>query len=150
MLRVCSRGTLIVAALAAALTLAPVSFGRGLHDGQQDGAHAFQDGHGGSQGSQGQSGGRSAPEQSGRGSVVQGGAAGFQSTRQGVVQSVSPGGIVLRQLDGTVVSVQVDRHTQITLDGRQGSLADVHPGYVVLASWSGSATASLLRFVRSG
>jgi hypothetical protein len=69
---------------------------------------------------------------------------------QGVVQQVSAKAVVLRQLDGTVVSVPVDRKTQIFVDNRPAQLAAVRPGYVVTASWAGGKAATALRFLRSG
>lgn len=76
------------------------------------------------------------------------GAPGGQSA-EGVVQSVGPRSVVLRELDGTLVTVPVGLETQVFLDGRPDVLADVRPGYVVAATWVGDAPASVLVFVRS-
>src|SRR5215469_6495088 len=51
---------------------------------------------------------------------------------QGVVQAVSGSAVVVRQLDGTVVSVGIDRKTKVVIDGRNGKIADVRPGFVLM------------------
>jgi hypothetical protein len=68
----------------------------------------------------------------------------------GVVQSVSSRAVVLRQLDGSIVSVPLGRDTQILLDGRPARLTDIRPGYVLDASWSAGQPPAALRFERSG
>lgn len=68
---------------------------------------------------------------------------------EGVVQAVSTRAVLLRELDGAVISVQVDRSTQVTLDGRPGSLQQVRPGDVVVVT--GAAHSGwLLRVATSG
>jgi hypothetical protein len=67
----------------------------------------------------------------------------------GVVQSVSSRAVLLRELDGAIVSVQVDRSTQVTLDGRPGSLEQVRPGDVVVVTGA-PHSGWLLRVATSG
>jgi len=71
--------------------------------------------------------------------------AGTSQTEQGVVQSISSRTLVLRELNGTVVTISIGAQTEIFVDGRPARAADVRPGFVVVASSSGSE----LRFVRS-
>jgi hypothetical protein len=51
---------------------------------------------------------------------------------QGVVQSVSASTVVVRQLDGSAVSVAIDRRTKITIAGHPGKIGDVKPGFVLV------------------
>src|SRR5580692_2215194 len=66
-------------------------------------------------------------------------------TEQGVVQSISARTLVLRELDGAIVTIPIGVQTQIFVDGRPARVEDVKPGFVVVASSFGSE----LRFVRS-
>ena len=52
------------------------------------------------------------------------------TTDRGVVQSVGSDQIVLRALDGSVVSFAVSSATRVKLNGVQVSLADIQPGFV--------------------
>lgn len=79
-----------------------------------------------------------------------GGANGGSAPATGVVQSVSDRGIVLRELDGTTVSVAAGNGTTVTIDGAPASLAEVRPGYVVEVEWAADGSAASLAFVRSG
>lgn len=88
------------------------------------------------------------PGRQGPGGLGVPGAPGGQSA-EGVVQSVGPRSVVLRELDGTIVTVPVGWETQVFVDGRPDVLTDVKPGYVVAATWVGDAPASVLVFVRS-
>ena len=67
---------------------------------------------------------------------------------QGVVQSVSTSVVFVRQLDGSTLSVPVDRKTRITVNGRSARITDVKPGYVLVAAWKAGQPATILRFVR--
>jgi hypothetical protein len=69
---------------------------------------------------------------------------------QGVVQSVSGSAVVVRQLDGSAVSVGISRNTRITVDGRPGKISDVKPGFVLVTSVKVGQPASALRFLRPG
>jgi hypothetical protein len=66
----------------------------------------------------------------------------------GVVQAVWPTGVVVKQLDGSSVSVPVGHRTKVTIDGKPGRLSQVRPGAVLVATWQAGTTPSLLRFVR--
>lgn len=54
----------------------------------------------------------------------------------GIVQSVSARAVLVRELDGSIVSVPVEPSTHVFVDGRRASLADVGPGFVAAASWT--------------
>jgi hypothetical protein len=75
------------------------------------------------------------------------GQSGTQSVR-GLVQLVSGAAVTLKQLDGSVVTVPVDRSTKVYIDGKSARLADVKPGFVLVASWKTGRPAETLRFVR--
>jgi hypothetical protein len=66
------------------------------------------------------------------------------------VQSVSGSAVVVRQLDGSAVSVGISRNTRITVDGRPGKISDVKPGFVLVTSVKVGQPASALRFLRPG
>jgi hypothetical protein len=67
---------------------------------------------------------------------------------QGVVQSVSISAVIVRQLDGSTVSVAIDRRTKITIGGRPGKITDVKPGFVLVTTVKAGQPASTLRFLR--
>jgi hypothetical protein len=63
---------------------------------------------------------------------------------QGVVQSVSANAILLKALDGSVVSIPIDGSTRFYVGDRPASLGDIKPGFVVTAAWrDGSAAAEI-------
>jgi hypothetical protein len=64
---------------------------------------------------------------------------------RGVVQSVTTSGIVLRELDGSVVSLVVGPATRVRLNGLPATLADVRPGFVAGVVHDGTAPAILVR-----
>jgi hypothetical protein len=65
----------------------------------------------------------------------------------GIVQSVAADAVVVKELDGSAVSVPVGPSTRVFVDGARASLAAVQPGFVVSTSWSaGKPTAELLVF----
>jgi len=67
---------------------------------------------------------------------------------QGVVQAVSGSAVVVRQLDGSMVSVGIDRDTKVLIDGRSARLGDVKPGFVLLTTVKSGQPAANLRFLR--
>ncbi len=67
------------------------------------------------------------------------------TTDRGVVQSVGSGQIVLRALDGSVVSFTVSPTTRVKLNGARVSLADIKPGFVATVVHDGAAPAMLIR-----
>ena len=71
-------------------------------------------------------------------------------TVQGVVQSVSGSAVVVRQLDGSTVSVGISRNTHITVDGHPAKVSDVKPGFVLVTSVKAGQAASTMRFLRPG
>jgi hypothetical protein len=75
---------------------------------------------------------------------------GHGGSGQGIVQSVSAGAVVLKELDGSTLSVPVDGRTRVVIDGRQASLHDLKPGYVALASWKGDGPAPELQVFAAG
>jgi hypothetical protein len=70
---------------------------------------------------------------------------------QGIVQSVSARAVVLKELDGSTVSVPVDAKTRVLVDGKPASLRSVKPGFVAAAKWkAGKAARELQAFDLSG
>ena len=67
---------------------------------------------------------------------------------QGVVQSVLPAAVVVRQLDGSAVNVPIDRKTRLFVNGKLARPADVKPGFVLVATWKAGRPAMILRFVK--
>jgi len=76
---------------------------------------------------------------------VAGAAPGGLTTDRGVVQSVSATEIVLRELDGSVVSLAVGPATRVQLNGRPALLASVQPGFVASVVHNGSRPAVVVR-----
>ena len=75
---------------------------------------------------------------------------GWSAERQidkGVVVSASPTLIVLRQGDGSILSVQVARQTVVTLDGIPARITDLRPGDVAAVLHYGNAAAREVRAV---
>lgn len=60
---------------------------------------------------------------------------------RGIVQSVEPGDVVLRALDGTEITVPLATETRYRVNGRPATIADIRPGFVaeVVTSRSGAA-----------
>lgn len=67
------------------------------------------------------------------------------NTDRGVVQSVGAGQIVLRALDGGIVSFTVSRATRVKLDGVRAPLSSIRPGFVAAVVHDGSFAAILIR-----
>lgn len=55
------------------------------------------------------------------------------------MQSVSANGLVLKTLDGSTITVAVDAHTRVLVDGRPASLQDVRPGFVAVVTERGKS-----------
>src|SRR4029079_19455697 len=53
-----------------------------------------------------------------------------RSTDRGVVQSIDSSQIVLRALDGGVVTYSIVPRTVVRLNGVPATIADIHPGFV--------------------
>jgi len=74
------------------------------------------------------------------------GAAAVKAGRgEGIVQSVSANAIVLRELDGSTVSVSVAASTHVFVDGKRASLRDVKAGFVASAAWKAGGSARVLQ-----
>jgi hypothetical protein len=73
---------------------------------------------------------------------------GSSLSARGIVQSVSTSTVVVKQLDGSVVSVPVDRRTHVFVNNKPTQWTDVRPGFVLVASWKAGKPAPILRFVR--
>jgi hypothetical protein len=67
---------------------------------------------------------------------------------KGKIVSVSRTLLVLRQVDGTLVSVSVSGQTQVVLDGLPATLADLRPGYLAAALHRGAAPATRIQALR--
>ena len=72
-------------------------------------------------------------------------ATGDATTDRGIVQSVGPGQIELRALDGSVLSFAVSPTTRVKLNGARVSLADIRPGFVATVTHDGGAPAVVIR-----
>ena len=75
-------------------------------------------------------------------------APGSSQGAQGVVQSVGSTSVVVKQLDGSVVTVPVDRRTTRSSSTQHAQWTDVKPGYVLSATWKAGKSAPTLRFSR--
>ena len=75
------------------------------------------------------------------GAAQSNGPRGGEQTSQGVVQSVLAKAIVLKELDGSSVSVPIDARTRFLVDGKRASLRDVKPGFVATATWKAGEAA---------
>jgi hypothetical protein len=64
---------------------------------------------------------------------------------RGVVQSVSQTQIVLRELDGSSVSLAVGPDTRILLNGLPAQLGDIEPGFVAAVTHNGARPARVIR-----
>jgi hypothetical protein len=67
------------------------------------------------------------------------------TTDTGVVQSVAPTEITLRELDGTLVSLAVGPETRVRLNGDRARLEDVKPGFVATVVHKGTEPALAIR-----
>jgi hypothetical protein len=66
---------------------------------------------------------------------------------QGVAQSVSSNTILVKSLDGNVVSMPVDSTTRIYVGDKTANLGDIKPGYVVTGTWTHGNAADEVRAV---
>jgi hypothetical protein len=73
------------------------------------------------------------------GQVARAAAGDHPSSERGIVQSVSPRGLVLKALDGSTVSIAVDARTRVFLDGQAASILAVRPGFVAVVSLRGAS-----------
>ena len=64
---------------------------------------------------------------------------------RGVVQSVSQAQIVLRELDGSSVSLAVGPNTRVLLNGLPAQLGDIQPGFVAAVTHNGARPARVVR-----
>jgi hypothetical protein len=69
---------------------------------------------------------------------------GLQRCR-GIVQSISPRAIVVKQLDGSTRTVPVDARTRVLVDGRRATFLDVKPGFTAFAVWRSGRPAQEVR-----
>jgi hypothetical protein len=67
------------------------------------------------------------------------------ATDSGVVQSVSPARIVLRELDGSTVTIAMAPRTRVLVNGVAAALADIRPGFVATVAHNGARPARLVR-----
>ena len=67
---------------------------------------------------------------------------------QGVVQSVGGSTVIVKQLDGSSVSIGLGKSTHITVDGHPGKISDVKPGFVLVTTVKAGQPDSALRFFR--
>lgn len=63
---------------------------------------------------------------------------------RGVVQSADSGQIVLRTLDGGIVSYAVVRRTVVRVNGRRAAIVDIRPGFVARVAHDANAHALLI------
>jgi hypothetical protein len=64
---------------------------------------------------------------------------------RGVVQSVSGTQIVLRELDGSSVTLTVNGTTRVLLNGSPAQLTDIRPGFVAAVAHNGARPARVIR-----
>ena len=77
-------------------------------------------------------------------SVASAGSAELRTDR-GVVQSVDSTQIILRALDGSVVSYPLSAITRVKLNGLRTTIDEIKPGYVAAVIHDGAAPAVLVR-----
>jgi hypothetical protein len=65
--------------------------------------------------------------------------------RKGIVQSVSPRAIVLRELDGSTIRVQVAPSTRVFVDGKRATLHDIRRGFVATVTGTAGKPARVLQ-----
>ena len=71
-------------------------------------------------------------------------AAQAKGTDRGVVQMVDSGQIVLRALDGSVVTFAVVPRTVVRVNGARAAIADIHPGFVARVTHDARARALVI------
>jgi hypothetical protein len=64
---------------------------------------------------------------------------------EGIVQSVLANTIVLRELDGSTVSISIASSTHVFVNGKQATLHDVNAGFVASAAWKAGGSARVLQ-----
>ena len=63
-------------------------------------------------------------------------------TDRGVVQRVSPERLVLRELDGSLVTITIGPRTRVRVNGLPSTIAVIRPGFVATAVHDGNAPPS--------
>jgi hypothetical protein len=66
---------------------------------------------------------------------------------RGVVQAVSPARLVLRELDGSLVTIAVGTRTRVRVNGLASAVAVIRPGFVATALHDGDAPAIVIRAI---
>jgi hypothetical protein len=66
---------------------------------------------------------------------------------RGVVQAVSPARLVLRELDGRLVTIAVGTRTRVRVNGLASAVAVIRPGFVATALHDGDAPAIVIRAI---
>ena len=64
---------------------------------------------------------------------------------RGIVQSVTPTRIVLRELDGNTIAIAVNAETAVLVNGLPATVLDIQPGFVAAVSHRGRNPALLIR-----
>ena len=72
-------------------------------------------------------------------------AAADRVVERGVVQSIDPGSVVLRALDGSEIRVLLGPETRFRLNGRPATVGEIRPGFVAEAVTIGDGPARVLR-----
>lgn len=67
-----------------------------------------------------------------------------QTTDRGVIQAADSGQIVLRALDGSIVSFTVSSGTRVRLNGMRAAIAELKPGFVAAVVHDTSARALVI------
>jgi hypothetical protein len=62
-----------------------------------------------------------------------------RASERGVVQSVTETRLVLKALDGSIVTVAIDASTRVLVDGRPASILDVRPGFIAVVAMRGAS-----------
>jgi hypothetical protein len=66
---------------------------------------------------------------------------------RGIVASISPTAIVLTELDGTSVTIQLDALTRVLLNGQPAALTDIRPGFVATVAHPPGGPARMIQAV---
>jgi hypothetical protein len=64
---------------------------------------------------------------------------------RGIVQTVAPARVVLRELDGSLATITVGPRTRVRVNGLASSVAVIRPGFVATAIHEGDAPALVIR-----
>jgi transposase InsO family protein len=66
---------------------------------------------------------------------------------RGVVQTMSPARLVLRELDGSVVTIAIGPRTRVRVNGLASAVAVIRPGFVATALHDGDTPAVAIRAI---